>query len=280
MVVARHFALSFPHRGPTRNSNYWQCMRRDRYSYDLFIMRSDQIFRVAVLAGSVGSAIGLKEAAANWPQWLREMCSCKVYEEHHPMLTINRALPYLIHFPESEIFMVHFGTTVGWPIVSPKITNFLRPDLRTEYAFHLSHHKSARISRRMKHTLIHGLRNIIKILAFPFGLYRPRTNMRDVDDQLKTLVELAHEKAQYVFWLQHRTLGYRRLFLERIVYRKFYKRITSLVEATCGIELITIPDSFMIQENYLLDGVHLSELGHERLAQIIHDQVTKQLFFS
>jgi lysophospholipase L1-like esterase len=33
--------------------------------------------------------------------------------------------------------------------------------------------------------------------------------------------------------------------------------------------LVTLPDEFMIAENYLLDCVHLSEKGHRKLADLL-----------
>jgi hypothetical protein len=35
--------------------------------------------------------------------------------------------------------------------------------------------------------------------------------------------------------------------------------------------VITLPDSFLKQENYLLDCVHLSEAGHRQLYDIVRE---------
>jgi hypothetical protein len=72
-------------------------------------------------------------------------------------------------------------------------------------------------------------------------------------------------------WVQHQALQNRRIFVERRSYQKYYKEI---LDASAKYEsptfaLITLPDDFLVQENYLLDCVHLSEKGHRKVATIL-----------
>jgi hypothetical protein len=72
-------------------------------------------------------------------------------------------------------------------------------------------------------------------------------------------------------WVQHQALQSRRIFVERRSYQKYYKEIISALEKyeSPNFALITLPEEFLVQENYLLDCIHLSEEGHRKLVEIL-----------
>jgi lysophospholipase L1-like esterase len=37
---------------------------------------------------------------------------------------------------------------------------------------------------------------------------------------------------------------------------------------------VELPDGFMVEENFLWDGVHLSPIGHQRCAELIRSQLS------
>ena len=76
-------------------------------------------------------------------------------------------------------------------------------------------------------------------------------------------------------WIQHQVLQNRRIFLERRSYKKYYNEIIKSLEKyeSSDFKLITLPDSFLVQENYLLDCVHLSDKGHQILNELILKQI-------
>ena len=78
-------------------------------------------------------------------------------------------------------------------------------------------------------------------------------------------------------WVQHQALQNRRIFVERRSYQKYYKEIlAALVKCESpSFALITLPNEFLVPENYLLDCIHLSEQGHRTLAKILRDAFKK-----
>lgn len=91
-------------------------------------------------------------------------------------------------------------------------------------SFHLPPRLPLLAKKRVSKFFKRSLRALVKYLAFPFGLYKPRNNINDLDDPATTLVEL--------------------------------------------------PDGFMVEENFLWDGVHLSPIGHQRCAELIRSQLS------
>ncbi|NBP66333.1 MAG: hypothetical protein EBU66_16990, partial [Bacteroidetes bacterium] len=93
---------------------------------------------------------------------------------------------------------------------------------------------------------------------------------REIDDQIKAVVHLAKKQSKKIMWIQHQALQNRRIFLERRSYKKYYKEIIKSLEKyeSPDFKVITLPNSFLVQENYLLDCVHLSDRGHQNLSKL------------
>ena len=93
----------------------------------------------------------------------------------------------------------------------------------------------------------------------------------EIEDQIAAVVHLASKQSKRIMWVQHQALQNRRIYLERRSYKKYYKEILWALEKheSDKFKLITLPESFLVQENYLLDCIHLSEKGHRTLADIL-----------
>ena len=121
------------------------------------------------------------------------------------------------------------------------------------------------------------MRNTVKYLLFFTGLYKSRISRREIEDQISAVVRLAKHQSKRIIWIQHQALQNRRIFLERRSYRRYYKEILRALEKYKSPEFIvvTLPDSFLKQENYLLDCVHLSEQGHREMHKIVREAFKK-----
>jgi hypothetical protein len=115
------------------------------------------------------------------------------------------------------------------------------------------------------------LRNAVKYILFLTGQYKTRINRCEIEDQIRAVVGLAEKKSKRIIWIQHQALQHRSIYLERRSYQRYYKEILRALEKYKSPEftVITLPDSFLKQENYLFDCVHLSEAGHRKLCDLV-----------
>jgi lysophospholipase L1-like esterase len=119
----------------------------------------------------------------------------------------------------------------------------------------------------------------LKLVFFPFGLYRPRQSLEDLPDLVTAIQHLAEKKSGLIIWVQHHSLSYAKLWLERKIYSRFYKDIIKEIytHQSPHFKIITLEKSFLVQENFLLDGLHLSALGHQRMADLIYSEIESAL---
>lgn len=191
-------------------------------------------------------------------------------------LTLVRSIELIGDLFTSDILVLHFGTSVAWPSPLVRIGHRFGFETHNEFALHQppyryhgsSMHKALKMSKLR-------VRNLFKYLLFMVGAYRPRNSIREVTDQVNAVLSQARKKADRIIWVQHRSLQSKRIFLERAIYSRYYKRVIKAVSEVAGetLLLLELPETFLIGENYLLDGVHLSELGHSRLAGIIRTKL-------
>jgi YesN/AraC family two-component response regulator len=115
------------------------------------------------------------------------------------------------------------------------------------------------------------VRNTVKYILFGLGLYKSRISRREIADQINAVVHLASKQSKRIMWVQHQALQNRRIYIERRSYQKYYKEILNALEKheSPNFALVTLPDDFLVQENYLLDCIHLSEQGHRNLATLL-----------
>ena len=194
-------------------------------------------------------------------------------------LGFSQAIPLIEDLDNSDVLVLYFGTSVGWPRISRKLENHLRPELMKQTAFHIPVYKSKKLTNRMKARARHLERNILKFILFPFGMYKPRHSIEDLPSLIAAIEHLAEKKSKLIIWVQHNSLGYRRLWLERKVYGRYYREILHTLEKfkSPHFRVLTPGQNFLIQENFLVDGVHLSEIGHARMGKLISNEIDNAL---
>jgi lysophospholipase L1-like esterase len=76
-------------------------------------------------------------------------------------------------------------------------------------------------------------------------------------------------------WLQHRVFQKTSTRVERYFYQRYYNKILNKVESLEdeSISVLRIPDTFVIQSNYLSDWVHLSHDGHTKMSKLVSEHI-------
>lgn len=176
--------------------------------------------------------------------------------------------------PSQDIILLTFAATMAWPVINRNVSQFLAPYMQQETSFHLAPYRSKTVQRRLVKRCKRITLNVVKYLAFPFGLYRPTNSLRDLDDQVRALLAIAKSKSKKVVWVQHQPMRDSRIWLERMVFDRYYARLISTLreQSVPNFQLIEFPPEFMVQENFLADEVHLSQQGHIRLAEYLQEQ--------
>lgn len=236
--------------------------------------------KIYVLGGSASSAHALKESPA-WPQILaNKYPQFELSSESFGGLTLVQSINKLNAIDPVDVVILHFGTSIGWPSAVVDLGHKFGMDFHSEFAFHQPAVKSKKLGYGLlKNKVRMHIRNLVKYILFIFGLYKPRINPREIGDQISAVLDLVEGKAKKVIWIQHQAISDRRTSVERHSYTNFYNRIVADIKARkpVWLELLELPDSFIIPENYLHDSVHLSALGHRRLAKLI-DIILVQFF--
>jgi hypothetical protein len=227
---------------------------------------------ITVLGGSAASSFGdIKEKS--WPYILKAKLpdSIEFRVETRPGLTFVRALNELLDFPNEDLLILHFGTSIGWPVSIVRTGHRLGIDFTSEFGLHQPAFRSSKLVNRLRRAVRMRFRNSVKYTLYFLGLYKSRVSRREIEDQINAVVHLASKQSKRIMWVQHQALQNRRIYLERRSYEKYYKEILRALEKheSDQFKLVTLPDSFLIQENYLLDCIHLSEKGHQVIAEIL-----------
>ena len=225
-----------------------------------------------MLGGSAASSFSdLKEKS--WPYLLKAELpqNIEFKIETRAGLTFVRALNELLDFPNEDLLILHFGTSIGWPVSIVNKGYKFGIDFESEFGLHQPPYRSKGTFNKFKKGLKVRIRNGIKYLLFGLGLYRSRVSRREISDQINAVVHLASKQSKRIMWVQHQALQNRRIFLERQSYKKYYKEILKALEKhkSANFAVITLPNEFLVQENYLYDCIHLSERGHRELASIL-----------
>jgi hypothetical protein len=122
---------------------------------------------ITVLGGSVASSFSDAEKKS-WPYLLKaelpEDLEFKV--ETVAGLTFVRALNVLLDFPDEDLLMLHFGTSIGWPVSVVKYGHKLGIDFRSESGLHQPAYKSKGFLRKIKQGLRMRVRNTVKYILF------------------------------------------------------------------------------------------------------------------
>jgi hypothetical protein len=230
---------------------------------------------IAVLGSSAASSFKSEDQSKSWPLLLKNELPEEIQfnVRIRSGLTFVRSIPELIQDDLVDLFIFHFGTAIGWPNSVVKRGMVLGVNFTSEFGFHQSAFRSASRSRRIKAKLRAILRNSIKYALFFTGQYRTRINRREIEDQIQAVINLAQKKSKQIIWIQHQALQHRSIFVERRSYLRYYKEIIRCLEKfkSQNFIVVTLPESFLIQDNYLLDSVHLSEKGHQELHKLVRE---------
>lgn len=235
----------------------------------------ERLKSITILGGSAASSFNDAQEKS-WPYLLKAALPAEIdfRVETRGGLTFVRAITELADFPDEDLLIFHFGTSIGWPTPVVKLGHRMGIDFSSEFGFHQPAFVSKNLQRRIKRALKVRFRNSVKYLLFFTGRYRARISRREVEDQIGAVVRLAQHQSKRIMWIQHQALQNRRIFLERRSYKRYYKEILRALEKYKSPEftVITLPDSFLKQENYLLDCVHLSEAGHRELYKLVRER--------
>ena len=229
---------------------------------------------ITILGGSAASSF-TDDQEKSWPYLLKAALPAEIdfRIETQGGLTFVRAITALADYPNEDLLIFHFGTSIGWPVSVVKIGHRLGIDFTGEFGFHQPAYQSKKRPGRWKRKVKARIRNLIKYLLFFTGLYKSRISRREIEDQISAVIHLARHQSKRIMWIQHQALQSRRIFLERRSYERYYKEIERSLQKYKSPEftVITLPDSFLKQENYLLDCVHLSEQGHREMYKIVRE---------
>jgi hypothetical protein len=227
-----------------------------------------------VLGGSAASSFS-DDQDLSWPYLLKASLPSHIEfgVETRGGLTFVRAISELADFPDEDLLILHFGTSIGWPTSVVQLGHKLGVDFTSEFAFHQPAYRSSSFKTRIKRAFKVRIRNTVKYLLFFTGRYKSRISRREIDDQIKAVVQLAKSQSKRIIWIQHQALQNRRIFLERRSYQRYYKEIIQSLEKykSEDFQLLTLPNEFLVQENYLLDSVHLSRRGHQELHRLVRE---------
>jgi hypothetical protein len=228
-----------------------------------------------VIGGSASNNFGNAPDTLAWPELLAKNLGETIELTHlsREGLTFVRGMNELAEVKSSDVLIMHFGTSIGWPISIIKAGTVMGIDFASDHGFNQPTGISKVKIRRVKKFFKRSFRNAVKYLLFFTGLYKPRASKRELNDQVEAVVHLAQHKTQRLIWIQHRALLNHRIFLEKWVYDRYYRKIMRTLKRLKveGVSVLEIPDDFVVSENYLFDCIHLSSQGHQRLEKLVRE---------
>ena len=233
--------------------------------------------KIAVIGGSASDNFGNAPDILAWPELLAKNLedSAEVTHLSRGSLTFVRGMNKITKIDSTDVLIMHFGTSIGWPISVIKTGTVMGIDFASDHGFNQPTGVSKVKSHRVKNFLKRTFRNTVKYLLFFAGQYKPRASRRELNDQIEAVIELARKKSDRLIWIQHRAFMNHRIILEKWVYDRYYRQIMKSLSGLDQkvVSVLEIPDDFMIAENYLFDCVHLSSKGHERLEKMVREKL-------
>ena len=229
--------------------------------------------KISVIGGSASNNFGNVPDSLAWPELLAKNLAQSADLTHVSRggLTFVRGMNEISEIDSTQVLIMHFGTSIGWPISLVKTGTSIGIDFASDHGFNQPTGVSTVRKRRVKNYFKRSFRNGVKYLLFFTGQYKPRASRRELKDQIEAVIDLAQHKTDRLIWIQHRAFLNHRIWLEKWVYERYYKQIMKTLDGLGlkGVSVLEIPDEFMISENYLFDCVHLSSKGHERLEKLV-----------
>lgn len=233
--------------------------------------------KISVIGGSASNNFGNAPDSLAWPELLAKNLAQSADLTHVSRggLTFVRGMNEIAEIDSTGVLIMHFGTSIGWPISLVKTGTAMGIDFASDHGFNQPTGISTKRTRRVKNFFKRSFRNIVKFVLFFTGQYKPRASRRELKDQIEAVIHLAQHKTDRLIWIQHRAFLNHRIWLEKWVYERYYKQIMKTLDGL-GLKEVTvleIPDEFMVAENYLFDCVHLSSKGHERLEKLVREAI-------
>ena len=229
--------------------------------------------KISVIGGSASNNFGNAPDSLAWPELLAKNLAQSADLTHVSRggLTFVRGMNEISEIDSTQVLIMHFGTSIGWPISLVKTGTAMGIDFASDHGFNQPTGVSTVRERRVKNYFKRSFRNGVKYVLFFTGQYKPRASRRELKDQIEAVIHLAQHKTDRLIWIQHRAFLNHRIWLEKWVYERYYKQIMKALDGLGlkGVSVLEIPDEFMVTENYLFDCVHLSSKGHERLEKLV-----------
>ena len=229
--------------------------------------------KISVIGGSASNNFGNAPDSLAWPELLAKNLAQSVDLTHVSRggLTFVRGMNEISEIDSTQVLIMHFGTSIGWPISLVKTGKAMGIDFASDHGFNQPTGVSTVRERRVKNYFKRSFRNGVKYVLFFTGQYKPRASRRELKDQIEAVIHLAQHKTDRLIWIQHRAFLNHRIWLEKWVYERYYKQIMKALDGLGlkGVSVLEIPDEFMVAENYLFDCVHLSSKGHEGLEKLV-----------
>lgn len=233
--------------------------------------------KISVIGGSASNNFGNAPDSLAWPELLAKNLAQSANLTHVSRggLTFVRGMNEIAEIDSTDLLIMHFGTSIGWPISLVKTGTAMGIDFASDHGFNQPTGISTKRTRRVKNFFKRSFRNIVKFVLFFTGQYKPRASRRELKDQIEAVIHLAQHKTNRLIWIQHRAFLNHRIWLEKWVYERYYKQIMKTLDGLGlkGVTVLEIPDEFMVAENYLFDCVHLSSKGHERLEKLVREAI-------
>ena len=231
---------------------------------------------VQIIGGSASTAYALDEGQLPWPDLIsKRFPNLEIRHINQPLMTLVQSMNHIQDLEKSDLLVLHFGTSVGWPEPVVKIGHKFGMGLHNDHSFQQPpKNYSGTLKRRLGKSLKLKIRNLIKYLLFILGLYKPRASLREMGDQVGVVARVAREKATTVIWIQHQSIQTSRIVLERSLYRRYYREIIDALSPLVSenFRVLQLPMNFLRADNFLLDGVHLAAQGHKELAELIEEK--------
>ena len=235
---------------------------------------------ITVLGGSASTNLGLPQGSESWPKQLQRKFPNAEFAHHvQGGLTYVRAAKMMSEIGNCDLLIIQFSVSIGWP--KPILDIWDRVLIKTnagknEYWLDQPVKKySGSVRRKMLKYSLLGFKNLLKYLLFFIGLYKARTSLREIDDQIELVETMAKHKAKALIWIQQSPLESKRILLERMVYRRYFKRSLEKIYKLDNkfVSLLNLQNYTTDSNFYLYDGVHLSEWGHNQVTQKVLEKV-------
>ena len=110
----------------------------------------ERLQSITVLGGSAASSFN-DDKEKSWPYLLKASLPSHIdfRVETRGGLTFVRAITELADFPNEDLLVFHFGTSIGWPVSVVKLGHQMGIDFKSEFSFHQPAYASSTHTQRI-----------------------------------------------------------------------------------------------------------------------------------